>query len=135
MSNFYQAALRHLNDGDLLHSHSRNVSATHLWAYGAECVIKAIAHNQGHFSLHSGKPDQGFGVHLGPTTGKDLLSIYNAKQAGTNAVPGPALAFNGWDITIRYEDGIRLQPVAVYCADARIFRTMLDAALANGLLP
>lgn len=138
MPDFFSAAQRHLADGDFLHNHSRIPNAAQLWAYGAECSLKAIALKQGHFNVGlNGKPTAGFGLHINQTSqsGQTLLSLYNATQTGPNALPGPAVAFVGWNISARYEDGSQLQPVATYAADAGYFRQLLNLARVQGLLP
>ena len=134
MPNFYVAAGRHLDDGNLLYCHNRPVNATHLWAYGAECVLKAIAHKQGHFQLVKDKPDSNFGFHLNHHN-TDLLSIYNATQSGPNTLLAPNSAFVGWDVSARYEDGTQLQAIDLYVKDAETFRKLLARALVEGLLP
>ena len=139
MPNFYAAAKRHFDDGDHLNATSRVPSAVQLWAYGAECTLKAIAQKQGHFSLTAtGKPTSGFDIHLDKLDAVNqqrLLSLYNAKQTGPNAIVGPSSAFPAWTIAARYEDGGQLQPVSFYSGDVAIFRSMLVSALAQGLLP
>lgn len=138
MLNFLAAAQRHLDDGDLLHRHARAASTVQFWAYGAECVLKAISLSQGHFALNStGIPTNGFGLHLNQTgkNGSDLLSLYNAAQAGTSALMGPTSAFAGWEIAARYHDGTQLQPLSRYFDDAQCFRNLLNSALVHGILP
>lgn len=137
MPDFYASATRHLTDGDLLEAHSRVPNAVQLWAYGAECVLKFIASKQGHFSLnHAGRPTNGFALHVNQQkNGLTLLSLYNALQSGTAALNGPTSAFAGWQIDSRYEDGKQLNPISTYKADAATFRTLLNTALAKGLLP
>lgn len=137
MPNFLAAAQRHLDDGDFLHQDSRIPNAVQLWAYGAECTLKAIALKQNLFKLDAGKkPHAPYGVHLNQkaTGGNTLLSLYNAAQSGTAALLGPSTAFVGWDINARYEDGSHLQTVSDYLADANRFRQMLATARASGLL-
>lgn len=141
MPDFLAAARRHLDDGDLLHQHSRIPNAVQLWAYGAECTLKGIALNQGCFQIGSkGKPTNNFGQHLNqtlPNNAPDLLSLYNAAQSGTNPLMGPETAFLGWDIKDRYEDGTQLQAkIDEYKLDAAFFRTMLNNAMSpEGLSP
>ncbi|MCY1247853.1 hypothetical protein D9M72_612250 [compost metagenome] len=122
MPDFYTAANRHFNDGDHLHASNRVPNAVQLWAYGAECTLKAIALKQKHFSLSaSGRPDNGFAIHIDrvDTAGQqELLSLYNAMQSGPNGIAGPISAFQGWKIDARYETGSQLQPVAAYSSDA-----------------
>ena len=139
MPDFLAAARRHLDDGDFLYQHARHPNAVQLWAYGGECTLKAIAFKQQHFQTGAtGKPTDNFGQHLNQT-GKDnvldLLSLYNAKQTGTNGLMGPQTAFVGWDIGARYEDGSQLQAkLDEYKKDASCFRKMLnDSALPEGL--
>jgi hypothetical protein len=135
MPNFFAAAQRHFDDGDFLHQHARHSNAVQLWAYGGECTLKAIGFKRGYFQLNpNGKPDNNFGQHLNQTIKNvpDLLSLYNAKQTGTNALMGPLTAFVGWDINARYEDGSHLQEkVDDYKNDAMCFRAMLN----NSVLP
>ena len=141
MPDFLAAARRHLDDGDLLHQHSRMPNAVQLWAYGAECTLKALAFKQHRFTFDAnGKPTNNFAQHLNeiPKETKknpnplDLLSLYNADQAGTNGLIGPQTAFEGWSIKDRYEDGAQLQPkIDEYKLDAAVFRTMLN----NAMLP
>ena len=139
MPDFLAAARRHLDDGDLLHQHSRMPNAVQLWAYGAECTLKALGLKQKLFTIGpDGKPSGEFALHLNQkkkaTTKNpnpiDLLSLYNAAQTGTNALMGPPTAFEGWDIKARYEDGSRLQPkIDGYKSDATCFRAMLNSAM------
>lgn len=132
MPDFFAAAQRHLDDGDLLYQQSRGPNAVQLWAYGAECTLKAIALKQQHFQLTpKGKPTGDFTQHLNQSVKNvpDLLSLYNATQTGTSALMGPTTAFVGWDINARYEDGAQLQPVAQYAVDARCFRNLLNLAI------
>ena len=137
MPNFLAAAQRHMDDGDFLHQDSRIPNAVQLWAYGAECTLKAIALKQNLFQLDAdNKPQKPFAIHLNQTAagGSTLLSLYNAAQSGTAALLGPSTAFVGWDINARYEDGSHLQTVTAYLADANRFRQMLMTARATGLL-
>lgn len=132
MPDFFAAARRHLNDGDFLYEHSRLPNAVQLWAYGAECTLKALALKQRHFEIDSkGKPPRDYALHLNQTkNGADLLSLYNAAQTGTSSLPGPATAFVGWDINARYEDGCQLQPgMAQYALDALCFRRLLNQSM------
>lgn len=135
MIDFFLAAWRHFNDGDLLHLHERYPNAVQLWAYGGECTLKAIGLERGYFQLNSnGKPDNNFGQHLNQTIKNvpDLLSLYNAKQTGTSALMGPLSAFVGWDINARYEDGSHCQEkIEDYKRDAIFFRAMLN----NSVIP
>lgn len=138
MPDFFAAARRHLDDGDFLHQHERHTNAVQLWAYGGECTLKAIALKQECFQLDSkGKPNNNFGQHLNQTIKNvpDLLSLYNAKQSGTNALMGPQAAFVGWEVGARYEDGSQLQAkLDDYKRDASFFRKMLNkSALPEGL--
>lgn len=139
MPNFSAAAHRHLSDGDFLHNAGRGANAVQLWAYGAECVIKAIAQKQGLFTLNAmGKPLSGFGLHINQLNnqGNSLLSLYNAAQTGPNALLGPAAAFTGWTISARYEDGTQLIPaLATYLQDVAAFKSLLSAAYTRTLLP
>lgn len=131
MLDFLAAAHRHLDDGDFLNKELREPNAVQLWAYGAECALKAIALKQGLTQIDSkGKPTNKFGQHLNQTIPNvpDLLSLYNASQSGTTALLGPQTAFAGWDISARYEDGSQLQPIAQYASDASVFRNLLNAA-------
>ena len=137
MPDFLAAAHRHFDDGDILHNQLREAHAVQLWAYGAECTLKAIAVKQGHTQIDSkGKPNNKFGQHLNQADPSvpDLLSLYNASQSGTSALMGPQTAFVGWEISARYEDGSQLQPVAQYAQDASVFRSLLNAATLQGLL-
>ncbi len=140
MPDFLAAAQRHLDDGDFLHQHSRIPNAVQLWAYGAECTLKALGFKQKLFTIGpDGKPSGEFALHLNQkkkaTTKNpnpsDLLSLYNAAQTGTNALMGPEQpAFLGWDINARYEDGSQLQPkIDEYKLDAACFRNMLNSAM------
>lgn len=132
MPDFLAAARRHLDDGDLLYQQSRIPNAVQLWAYGAECTLKALALKQNHFKVGpKDMPTNGFGLHINQIKkGSDLLSLYNAAQTGTSALMGPATAFVGWDINARYEDGSQLQPgIAQYVKDAGEFRNMLNSTL------
>lgn len=132
MPDFFSAARRHLDDGDFLHQHARNINAVQLWAYGGECTLKAIALKQGCFQIsQNGIPTNGFGLHLNQIkNGSDLLSLYNAAQTGTAALMGPSTAFAGWEISSRYEDGSQLQPNMAQCVvDAGKFRKLLNNAL------
>ncbi|MBA2678835.1 MAG: hypothetical protein H0U76_10645 [Ktedonobacteraceae bacterium] len=137
MPNFFAAAQRHLDDGDLLHTNSRDVSAVQLWGYGAECVLKAIALKQNTFALSaSGRPTGGFDLHVNQArNGQTLISLYNATQSGANPLVAPTSAFFGWTIHERYEDGSNLAPSATYAADALKFRSLLVDAIAQGVLP
>lgn len=138
MPDFLAAAHRHFDDGDFLHNELREPNAVQLWAYGAECTLKAIALKQGHTQISSkGKPTNNFAQHLNQTTPNvpDLLSLYNASQSGTFTLLGPQTAFAGWDINARYEDGSQLRPIAEYALDASVFRNLLNAATLGGLLP
>jgi hypothetical protein len=137
MPDFLVAARRHLDDGDFLHMALRKPNAVQLWAYGAECILKAIALKQGLTQIGSaGKPTNNFGQHLNQTNKNvpDLLSLYNASQTGTAALMGPQTAFVGWDVSARYEDGSQLQPIAQYALDATVFRNLLNTATL-GILP
>ena len=81
-----------------------------------------------------GKPNNNFGQHLNQSIRNipDLLSLYNAKQEGTNALMGPESAFLGWDVNARYEDGSIFQEKMVdYKRDAIFFRTMLSSLLVS----
>lgn len=143
MPDFLAAARRHLDDGDFLHQHSRMPNAVQLWAYGAECTLKALALKQNLFALDTnsgkpktveadGKPSYKFAQHLNENKNDrpDLLSLYNAAQTGPSSVMGPSTAFTGWDIKDRYEDGTQLQPkIDEYKSDAAFFRTMLNSAM------
>jgi hypothetical protein len=139
MPDFFFAATRHFNDGDHLHQSARIPNAVQLWAYGAECALKAIALKQNHFSLNSsGRPTNGFAIHLDrmdSANQQELLSLYNAMQSGPNGIVGPASAFQGWKIDARYETGSQLQPANIYVSDANQFRALLNSAVAQGLLP
>jgi hypothetical protein len=139
MPNFYLAAIRHLNDGDFLHQFSRTPNAVQLWAYGSECVLKSIAQRQNHFSLKpNGKPTNGFDIHIDKldlSSQQLLLSIYNATQSGPNGILGPTSAFLGWKIDARYEDGSQLAATATYQNDAIQFRSLLNLAILQGVLP
>lgn len=138
MPDFLAAARRHLDDGDFLHQHSRMPNAVQLWAYGAECTLKALAFKQNRFTFDAkDRPTNKFAQHLNETKNPDLLSLYNATQTGTNALMGPPTAFEGWDIKARYEDGSQLQPkIDEYKSDAAYFRNMLNnATLPEGLRP
>lgn len=98
MPDFLAAAHRHFDDGDMLHNALREPNAVQLWAYGAECTLKAIALKQGHTQIDSkGKPTNKFGQHLNQAVQNvpDLLSLYNASQSGTSALMGPQTAFIG----------------------------------------
>jgi hypothetical protein len=131
MPDFFAAAQRHLDDGDFLHKNLRAPNAVQLWAYGAECTLKALASKQKHFEIDpKGKPTKNFGQHLNQIKKDvaDLLSLYNAVQTGTSALMGPETAFLGWDINARYEDGTQLQPIEQYVIDARCFRNLLNSA-------
>lgn len=100
-----------------------------LWAYGAECTLKALAFKQNHFKIDpNGKPTNDFAQHLNQRV-PDLLSLYNAAQTGTSALMGPQTAFVGWDISARYEDGSQLQPLAQYATDASHFRKLLNSII------
>lgn len=132
MPDFSAAARRHLDDGDLLYEQSRFPNAVQLWAYGAECTLKALALKQNIFKLDfKDKPPKNFALHLNQIKdGADLLSLYNAAQTGTSPLPGPASAFVGWDIHARYEDGSQLLPgIAQYAADAHCFRRLLNQSM------
>lgn len=132
MPDFLAAARRHLDDGDFLYEQSRFPNAVQLWAYGAECTLKALALTQNHFAIDArGKPSNNFALHLNQIKdGADLLSLYNAAQTGTSSLPGPATAFVGWDINARYEDGAQLLPgIAQYALDARGFRRLLNQSM------
>ena len=134
MPDFLAAARRHLDDGDLLHQHSRIPNAVQLWAYGAECTLKGIALNQGYFQINQkGKPTNSFGQHLNQTfqnNTPDLLSLYNAAQSGTASMMGPSTAFVGWDINARYEHGSQFElKIDQYKLDAACFRNMLNSAI------
>jgi hypothetical protein len=138
MPDFLAAARRHFDDGDILHNQLREANAVQLWAYGAECTLKAIAVKQGHTQLGpKGKPNNKFGQHLNQAdpSAPDLLSLYNASQSGTSALMGPQTAFVGWEISARYEDGSQLHPIENYALDASVFRNLLNAATLQGLLP
>lgn len=82
MPDFSAAARRHLDDGDLLYEQSRFPNAVQLWAYGAECTLKALACKQNLFKVDAkGKPPRSFTLHLNQIKdGADLLSLYNAAQ-------------------------------------------------------
>ena len=137
MPDFFAAAHRHLADGDYLNLAARNPNAVQLWAYAAECILKAIAYKQGHFTLGAdGKPLAGFGLHINQISksGQTLLSLYNAAQTGPDALLGPSTAFAGWTINARYEDGAQLEPMGVYLTDIGNFRSLLTAAKSKGLL-
>jgi hypothetical protein len=135
MPDFLAAARRHLDDGDFLYQHSRMPNAVQLWAYGAECTLKALAQHQNLFDFDAkGKPTNHFAQHLNEIREEtrknpnplDLLSLYNAAQTGPSALMGPTSAFVGWDIKARYEDGTQLQPnIDAYKSDAAFFRHML----------
>jgi hypothetical protein len=134
MPDFFSAARRHLDDGDFLHQHARHTNAVQLWAYGGECMLKAMALQYGWCEINpKGKPTNHFGQHLNQNLSNnvpDLLSLYNAKQTGTTALMGPQTAFLGWDINERYEDGSHLQAkIDEYKSDAAFFRTMLNRAM------
>ena len=133
MPDFSAAARRHLDDGDLLYEQSRFPNAVQLWAYGAECTLKALAFKQHLFTLDAkGKPTANFGQHLNQSKKSvpDLLSLYNAAQAGTSPLPGPATAFEGWEVSARYEDGSQLLPgIAQYASDAHCFRHLLNQSM------
>ena len=136
MPDFLAAARRHLDDGDFLCQQSRIPNAVQLWAYGAECTLKALAFKQNLFAIDSqGKPNNKFGQHLNQTSKSeppvpDLLSLYNATQTGMSPLLGPTTAFVGWDINARYEDGSQLQPcIAQYALDARCFRQLLTKSM------
>jgi len=143
MPDFLAAARRHLDDGDFLHQHSRMPNAVQLWAYGAECTLKALALKQNLFALDTnngkpktveadGKSSYKFAQHLNETKNEklDLLSLYNSLQTGPSSMMGPSSAFTDWNIKDRYEDGSRLQPkIDEYKLDATCFRNMLNSAM------
>jgi hypothetical protein len=140
MVNFYSASKRHFNDGNLLAQNNRLINATHLWAYGAECLLKAILEKQGHLTLkNSGRPRAPYALHINQQAGNpttNLLSLYNALQTGTNALIAPNQAFSGWTIDQRYEDDPEIVNLhTIFAQDAQIFQMLHMQAIKNGVLP
>lgn len=139
MHSFFEAAKRHLDDGDFLYSDSREPNAVQLWAIGAECVLKSIAEKQHQFTLSTtNRPNGGYAKHIDEKDGTGnqiLLSLYNAFQSGPNALIAPTSAFSGWTIHSRYEDGTQLPPASTYVNDVTKFRSLLTTAIAQGILP
>lgn len=136
MPNYLAAATRHFSDGDHLSAASRVVNASQLWAYGAECAMKAILLKLNHLQLDAnGKPvDKAHCKHINDLN-NPLIGAFSAALSGHAAYVLPAQPswFANWDINERYEDGTAVAAShAAHSADKQVFQTILQKALKNG---
>lgn len=127
MDNFYAAARRHFAAADVLYDNgSQAIEASHLYAYAAECVLKAILEKQGKPNIRSHIND-----HLAPKPRANLVNEYQISQCGRSAKPLPARGewFKNWTINARYSDGNEIVPhLTAHKQDANIFRRYLSFA-------
>lgn len=138
---FAAAANRHFDAADYLHQGARLVEASHLYAYAAECVLKAIVQAQ----KHPGK----FWGHLNehtlpkpklPKPKSDLVQAYQILQQGRSALPLALPVpsrdfFQGWTVEARYQDASALQPfLTAHKQDAESFRQLFRQAYQQGVL-
>ncbi len=127
MENFYAAARRHFDAADLLYqSGAQAIEASHLYAYAAECVLKAVLENQKKSNIRSHIND-----HLLPKPKANLVNEYQNLQTGRNAKPLPLRSewFKGWTVNARYSDGSEISAhLATHKQDAEVFRRFLSVA-------
>lgn len=127
MENFYAAARRHFDSADLLYqSGVQAIESSHLYAYAAECVLKAILENQNKPNIRSHIND-----HLSPRRKANLVNEYQNLQTGRGAKPLPLRSewFKGWTVEARYSDGNEIiLHLAAHKQDAEVFRRFLPAA-------
>lgn len=136
MPDYLAAARRHFSDGDHLAADGRHVNASQLWAYGAECAMKAILLKLNHLQLDTtGKPiKQSHRKHINDS-GDPLIAAFCAAMSGhvDYLLPAQASWFAGWDINQRYEDGAAVATShTAHIADKRVFQTILQKAFENG---
>lgn len=134
MLDYLAAARRHLSDGDYLSAAGRRANASQLWAYGAECAMKAILLKLGHLRLKDGKPeDKAHRKHINDP-GDPLVADFVSSMSGRAAYMLPSLPiFVGWTINERYEDGSTAAANhASHANDKRVFQHILEEALKNG---
>lgn len=131
--NFHKAANRHFDAADLLYREARTIEASHLYAYAAECALKAIARGQGK-PLGNGHIND----HILKPTGTDLIGLYQARQRGHQGCPLPTRKawFEGWTVNERYGDGASVEPhLAKHKTDADVVRAVFKRARDQGVLP
>lgn len=127
MENFYAAARRHFDAADLLYRSSvQAIEASHLYAYAAECVLKAVLENQRKPNIRSHIND-----HLLTKPKANLVNEYQILQTGRNAkaLPPQSEWFKGWTVNARYSDGNEITAhLAAHKKDAEVFRKLLSVA-------
>jgi hypothetical protein len=132
MENFHRAAERHFAAASLLDENAQGTAhgteASQLYAYAAECALKAILCKQGNKN-----PRGHINDHLLPKPKSNLIDAYQNCQQGRNALPlKKTQCFEGWTINERYADGTSIQAhLASHKADAvtimKVFREYCDA--------
>lgn len=135
MPDYRAAAMRHFLDGDLLSAQNRPANACQLWAYGAECALKAILLRQNFLQLDAnGKPTGMYRKHINDP-GNPLLGAYLAALGGhvDYALPARSSWFAGWTIDQRYEDGTSVATAhTIHRNDKAVFQHLLLKAVQNG---
>ena len=136
MADFRAAAVRHFSDGDVLCAASRYANASQLWAYGAECTLKAILLKMGHLKLDAkGKPDKDAHRKHINDPGNPLIGAYISTLGGHTdyALPNRASWFEAWNINQRYESGAAVAAAHVaHRGDKQVFARLLGKAHENG---
>lgn len=136
MPDYLAAARRHFSDGDHLAAVGRHVNASQLWAYGAECTMKAILLKLNLLKLDAkGKPlAKDHCKHINDP-GDPLIAAFCAAMSGhvDYLLPAQTCWFMGWDINQRYEDGTAVAAShAAHSVDKQTFQTILHKAIENG---
>lgn len=141
--NYYKAARRHFEDGELLFKHNRHPNAGHLYGFAAECGLKSLLIISGYPS----DPNTGEIVHKKPEqfrTHVDILTqnigqirTYVSGRIGAKylaLIPG-IVKFTDWKTDHRYYDDAKLpHSVNDWQTASKEVMTMLDQALLDGVM-
>jgi hypothetical protein len=141
MPSFARAAVRSCGDGQSLAADGRHVSADHLAGLGVECALKALLLGVAGVPVGSKGIQTRFAKH-GSRLHAEVVAYLHGTSASAYFAPVLlADPFGDWDVSDRYEDGVRARggsqitpaAAAALLATGDALIAQLQAAQTNGL--
>lgn len=136
---FYDAALRHWEDGEWLHRDGRLPNADHLLGLAAECALKAVMQALDRGLFPDGAPQESrHRVHIDRLWDEFLTFAHDRNGARYATVLGEGRnPFADWQAEQRYyrRSAIACETVEAHRQATRLVMRVLQEAALDGVLP